>query len=292
MTRSALLQPRISGALLDLRRVTPAKRLTGPSGADSRRRYKDLSTARFLFPHSAAFPTAPHGAARRQRRSARQRQEWRSRTSGSPARPDPTPAAPSAPRGARAAARRAALGVARPPAPPRPSPTFPPEEGHGAGEGAKRPLGGREEGAGGRGQRAGLPMNEAPSPARRHLSLRLFLPRRRQRPPCCQQPPRSLFRSAVRGACRDAAAPPALGRPANPRRGAAILEEGTERGGHLGRGQGAGRRSTAPSWERAERGPAGRGMQPGDSERRDRRGAASECPLWPQGTGRRSPRPS
>lgn len=53
MTRSALLQPRISGALLDLRRVTPAKRLTGPSGADSRRRYKDLSTARFLFPTAA-----------------------------------------------------------------------------------------------------------------------------------------------------------------------------------------------------------------------------------------------
>lgn len=96
-------------------------------------------------------------------------------------------------------------------------------------------------------------MNEAPSPARRRLSLRLFLPRRRQRPPCCQQPLRSLFRPAARGACRDAAAAPALGRPANPRRGAAILGEGTaaeaaERGAILaeggvrpGRAEGAGK---------------------------------------------------
>lgn len=246
MTRSALLQLRISGALLKSRPAPCNTRKT--NHGTLRRRFPSplrrpqhssvpLSAGASAATRSAPSPTAPHRAARRQR----QRQEWRSRTSGSPARPEPTPAASSAPRGARAAAGRAALGSARLPAPPRPSRTFPPEEGHGAGEGARRPPGGGKEGAGERGQRAGLPMNEAPSPARRRLSLRLFLPRRSQRPPCCQQPPAPSSGRRTRGACRDAAAAPTLGRPANPRHGATILEEGKAWGGHLGIGQGTGR---------------------------------------------------
>lgn len=91
----------------------------------------------------------------------------------------------------RAGARQPRGGRARRP-PARRPPTFPPEEGHSAGEGARRPPGRGK--AGGRESSAPGPMNEAAAPARRRRSLRLFLPRRRPRPPCCQQRPRARFR--------------------------------------------------------------------------------------------------
>lgn len=159
---------------------------------------------------------------------------------------EPAPQGPSflsgpgrRPRRGRAGAQQPCGGRSRQPPlspgpPARRPPTFPPEEGHGAGEGARRPLGrGGRRGGRGRGQRPGLPMNETPSSARRRLSLRLFLPRRRQRPPCCQQPPRSLFRAAggppsMTGCGRG----PRLTQHGRP--GVGQASQSASRGGHVG----------------------------------------------------------